>query len=336
MKKNIVFRVDSSFNLGSGHIVRCLTLAAGLIKSQKVEITFITRNDEGNFNHLIEAVSEIKICQIANDTQDDIAATKAIIQELPPTDLLIVDHYQLDLEWEKALSAFTKKILVIDDLYNREHQCDFLLDQNILTSTNPYLNLVKNPCTFFLGPKFALLREQFAQQKKSIQPLKEINNLLLFFGGSDAENETIKALIAMNLQKIRCIVPNNSKVKDFIKAFDERDNIEFLYNVKEMAMLLAATDLYVGAGGSITWERFCMGTTGLVTAIAPNQMEIAEQLDTLKYHYYLGSSKEVTVTTYIKTISEIMTNMDEFNSYREKAFNLVDGRGVEKIVEAIL
>ncbi|MFN8370973.1 MAG: UDP-2,4-diacetamido-2,4,6-trideoxy-beta-L-altropyranose hydrolase [Bacteriovoracaceae bacterium] len=346
MSKNILFRVDSSFKLGSGHLVRCLTLAQQILKTTTNTITFITRKDDGNFNHLIKNNPEIKIIELPTepdfDIKDDSIKTAEILKSFNSVDLLIIDHYQIDITWELVVQNHTKKIMVIDDLYNREHSCDFLLDQNIINLTNPYSNLVKKACTFFLGPSYALLREQFLDQKKQMNELanlETINSILLFFGGSDPENETIKAIIAvtsMNFKKIRCIVPNNFKVKEFIKNFEQHENIEFLSNVQDMASLLINTDLYVGAGGSITWERCCLGVTGVVVSIADNQTEIAEQLDQQKFHYYLGTTKEVTVTSYIRTISEIIANLDELNNYRRKSFQLVDGLGVEKIVESIL
>ena len=211
-----VFRVDASTQIGSGHVMRCLTLAQRLNKEKQAEVYFVMRLLEGNLIKLVKdkgfTVLTLPETPVNNDLQgyakwltvtqkQDAKDTIDAIKELQDIDLLIVDSYAIDYIWENELRLYVKQIMVIDDLANRKHNCDILLDQNFyLDKEKRYKKLVPENCQLYLGPKFALLRDEFYKVKANLRKRDgNIKNILVFFGGSDLTNETEKAIKAIEL-----------------------------------------------------------------------------------------------------------------------------------------
>ena len=203
---NVVIRVDSSIEIGTGHVMRCLTLAKQL-KCKDIQVTFICRELVGNSIDLInkEGFSVISLPKKSNysdlnsikttwktDAQETINAIEEVSVLI---DLLIVDHYGLDRLWELKLRPYTKKIMVIDDLANRFHHCDILLDQNFfLDMENRYHKLIPQHCIRLIGPDYLLLRDEFLEMEIVKEFRKRVKNILVFFGGTDPTGETIKLL----------------------------------------------------------------------------------------------------------------------------------------------
>ena len=171
---NVVFRVDASLQIGSGHLMRCLTFAERLHKSEDANITFITRDLEGNLIDLIklQGYSVFVLPRSADERKDlcgyeawltvdketDAAETETVLREMPWIDFLIIDSYAIDAVWERKIRPHVRKIVVIDDLANRVHDCDILLDQNFyLDKDTRYNGLVPESCRCFLGPQYVLL-----------------------------------------------------------------------------------------------------------------------------------------------------------------------------------
>jgi UDP-2,4-diacetamido-2,4,6-trideoxy-beta-L-altropyranose hydrolase len=214
----VIIRVDSSSQIGSGHLMRCLTLA-GQLKKQGAEIAFICRDIEGNLTELVKKKGyELYLlpCATKDDTltgyatwltvsqKRDAEETIAIIQKFSVVNRLVIDSYAIDETWEKLLRPYVQEIFVIDDLANRRHDCDVLLDQNYyLDKEHRYDGLLPESCKLLLGPEHALLREEFYEAKKHLRKRDgRIHNILVFYGGSDLTDETtkaIQALIELNL-----------------------------------------------------------------------------------------------------------------------------------------
>ena len=218
--KEIVIRVDASTKMGIGHVMRCITLAKKLSENN-CNITFLCKQHNGHINHFIES-SGFKVitlskpirnidnesdekywlgCHFQDDAEECVQKLLHAIK-IPCVDLLIIDHYSLDHQWQKILSPYCKKIMVIDDLANRKHCCDILLDQTYGRTKGDYQNLVPKNCTFLLGKNSILLRDEFAQtrsfaeEKRKKITLKE-HKVLISLGGTDPNNLTRKILLWM-------------------------------------------------------------------------------------------------------------------------------------------
>ncbi|WP_371372069.1 UDP-2,4-diacetamido-2,4,6-trideoxy-beta-L-altropyranose hydrolase [Sporomusa aerivorans] len=326
----IVFRVDSSAQIGSGHLMRCLTLAGQLKKEKQAEIGFVSRDLEGNLNHLIEkngyrlfllpkTASTEELAGYENwltvKQSVDAGQTKKLLQGLT-VDCLIIDSYALDEMWENIVRPCVNKIMVIDDLANRKHNCDILLDQNYCCDMdNRYTGLVPTHCQLLLGPHYALLREEFYEARKTMRNRDgNIKNILVFFGGSDLTNETMKALKALeSLQRndiqVNIVVGASNKNQKSIEAYClQHDNMQYFCQVNNMAELMNEADLAIGAGGATTWERCFLGLPSIVIAIAENQVQISDDCNKLGIIKYIGKTENIDMERLIESCKELLGN----------------------------
>ncbi|MBU2511635.1 UDP-2,4-diacetamido-2,4,6-trideoxy-beta-L-altropyranose hydrolase [bacterium] len=368
----IVFRADASFRIGSGHINRCLTLARTLVMSNgKVDIEFICSNFPGNLSQFISEKGfkvnviddfdsmenkSIKETGTGNyyqheslDINQDAVETIRILKSLQqPIDWLIVDHYSIDARWEILLREHVKYIMVVDDLANRRHLCDILLDQNYSTEYERYDTLVPKDCLKLLGSRFALIKPEFSftriRQMKSCELIKQglIKNVVILFGGSDLSNETCKALEAIKqsdlaLNSLVIIVgksnPNTEEIKNLIKGLEYANLLIQIENVYDY---MAEADLAIGAGGSTALERCCLGVPGLVITTAENQEYVAQTLARKGAHLLLGESSAVTVSTIKQSLNVLHRSPQLVNHMSQVALKIVDGLGVFRVSNNIL
>ena len=303
----IVFRVDASTKIGSGHFMRCLALADMLVKEGK-KVRFITKNHLGNIApKLVRKGIEVTLlsvrppklleqCKVQHadwlggTQEDDAIQTINAISDLC-VECLIVDHYAIDSDWHTALRPFCKRLMVIDDLGDRVFDCDLLLDQNLDSTPKKYKHLVPKSCQMLLGPLYALLRDEFSMLRaKSLNrrdSSKSFENILISMGGSDPDNYT--KLILNELEKAKFLV--NSKLSIILgpqyKYFDDLKNqskpsnlqLSFFHNVNNIAEFMQIADLAIGASGSTSWERCCLGLPSVQFILADNQTYIAKALE---------------------------------------------------------
>ncbi|MEH7459137.1 UDP-2,4-diacetamido-2,4,6-trideoxy-beta-L-altropyranose hydrolase [Bacillus sp. JJ1127] len=358
---NIFIRVDASIEIGTGHVMRCLTLAEEL-NNQGHQIAFISRELDGhmcNFiksqGHTVYMLPKMKLvnnnCNIAHahwlQTNWEIDAQQTINiinQNISPVDWLIVDHYALDKKWEEKLKEFTQYIMVIDDLADRLHMCDVLLDQNYYTNIDQrYKELIPRNCIKLLGPKYALLRSEFLKERKNLRKRTNIlKTILIFFGGSDPTHETskvIKALEAMDCKQllIHVVIGQSNPQKDLIQNLCKKHpNMAFHYNIDYMSRLMNEADLAICAGASTTWERYCLGLPALLISVAYNQIEICKAVGNLGIDFYIGKSEEIYEKDINHAIEVVKSENFDLEASSKKALEIVDGFGRIRVVSEIL
>lgn len=357
----VVIRVDASCVIGSGHVMRCLTLAQEL-QNRGCEIVFISREHPGNLIHHIEENSFDVIRlpappqgRIENITDADYLGWLNVSQEQDANDALrslidqtydwlIVDHYSLDALWEEMMRSKVKKIMVIDDLANRKHNCDLLLDQNYCIDVEKrYQNLVPNVCTCLIGPNYALLQPEYAQLKR-ILPFShgEVHRVLVFFGGSDLTDETSKVLIALSSAELAhltvdiVIGGNYPNPKNIAIMIAERPGTILHQNLSSLAGLMARADLFIGAGGATTWERMCLGLPSLVVSVAENQQQFTDALILDKFQVSLPNGILATSTEWNNAIVQLTTQPGLVAQLSVNSSNLIDGLGVKRVAREIL
>jgi UDP-2,4-diacetamido-2,4,6-trideoxy-beta-L-altropyranose hydrolase len=334
----VVFRVDASLKMGLGHVMRCLALANEL-KQQNHEIIFICRDLTHNLTSLIKyPVSALpKNDNFESDdlylnwlgaTQDQDA--EQTIKAIPKnTDLLIIDSYALDEIWHKKLRTYTKKIMVIDDLADRKFDCDILLNQNLGTQTEDYKYKVPNDCELLLSCNYALLRPEFSNLREKAlikrQSTREIKNILISMGGIDITNKTYEILqdISDNLNIVVVLGSASPHNKMIISYAKEKENIKVLIDADNISGLMFDADLAIGAGGSTSWERCCLGLPTLLYVLAENQRKIAEnleELDAVKIVDNLGVD-----------LQNIINDFSFWQTMSERAQTVCDGVGVKRI-----
>jgi UDP-2,4-diacetamido-2,4,6-trideoxy-beta-L-altropyranose hydrolase len=339
-KRVIAIRVDSSIEIGSGHVMRCLTLAEQL-KSSHTEVFFMCYELTGNIANLIEekgyVVERFPLLKAAQDEawKTDLEHTQKILGSLKnQINWLIVDHYGLDSRWERRLRSYTKKIMVIDDLANREHDCDLLLDQNFyLDMKKRYQDLVPQTCKKLLGPQYVLLRPEFYEARKNLRERDGmVRRILIFFGGSDPTNETTKALESIKVLNrpniaIDVVVGVTNPNKKYIQQLCENlPKTTFYCQVDNMAQLMVNADLAIGAGGATTWERCFLGLPTIVIIVADNQIKVIEAVNKVDAVWSLGMSDTVSSEELVAQILNAINNPKEVRDKAREALSLMECR----------
>ena len=349
----VLIRADSSIDIGSGHIMRCLTLAVEL-KKKGAEVSFISRPHKGNLNFLILQkgfdVIELKNKNMnyknwlgTSETQDCSQSINLIKDNFIP-DWLIIDHYFIGSTWEKKISPYVKKIMVIDDQADRFHECDLLLDHNCFKNFSlRYSNLVSSKCTKLLGPEYALLRPEFYQSRKLIENKKfKINNLFVFFGGSDPEGLTLKTLKSLFDDKLShlkvdvVIGKTNTNSKKIINLAKHRPHTHVYVQVDNISKLMLKADLAIGSGGVNALERMCLGLPSVAISFAKNQEIILKDLSENNLIDYLGLSTKIKKESISNKIIDLIKNPQKMIQQKENIKNIVKGDGAKKVCELLM
>jgi UDP-2,4-diacetamido-2,4,6-trideoxy-beta-L-altropyranose hydrolase len=255
-------------------------------------------------------------------------------------DWLVVDHYGLDAAWEQVLRPAAQHILIIDDLADRPHDCDLLLDQNLYTNPEArYAGLVPEPCRLLLGPRYALLREEFAKARANTHVRRgPVNRILVFFGGGDATNQTAVALEALLRLKARCavdvVIGAEHAARGQIERVCRDNGFQLHVHTARMAELMSAADLAIGAGGSATWERCCLGLPSLVISVAANQDRVVHDGALAGFVYAPGevASEPERLARHVQSLIE---NPLLRQAMSRKAMEMVDGRGTSRVLPAL-
>lgn len=367
------FRADASLHMGSGHIMRCLTLADAL-KAQGGSCYFIIRAHPGHLMEVIrqrgfeincllpqveysqEAIKSIAdaaqaqqlepvhAAWLGSTWQADATDTAAVLVSLQP-DWLVVDHYAIDQRWEATLSPHCKKLMVIDDLADRHHHCDLLLDQNLGRQPQDYAGLVPAHCQVLTGPHYALLRSEFAQlrpyslQRRQAQPA--LRQLLITVGGVDQPNATGQVLQALKT----CTLPADCHITVVMGLTAPwLENVrklaaqmpwptEVVFNINDMAQRMADSDLAIGAAGGTSWERCCLGLPTLMVVLAVNQQLGAQAMETARATRLIGTVNDIA-TQLPLAIAELIKS-GGLSQMGFAASAVTGGLGVEKVLQAM-
>lgn len=353
---NIAFRVDASSKIGTGHLMRCLTLADEL-KQRGADTCLVSRHMPEHLRdmlavkgHGFKLLNSSQIATISGNlphtewlgtTQEADAQDAIHALSHQSWDWLVVDHYALDARWESALRQTAGRILVIDDIADRHHECDALLDQNYYTDMNTrYAGKIPGQCQLLLGPRYALLREEFRLLHEQIKPRKGwVQRILIFFGGVDAPNYTglaIQALIDIGVLDIHVdvVIGAQHPCLESIEAACVRHNFTLHVQTSRMAELMAAADLSIGAGGSATWERCCLGLPTITICTADNQKK--QVADAAQEGFLYSPEIKVDLNQTIQRHTRALIE----NSYlrlfiSQNSMQAVDGRGVSRVIRKL-
>ncbi|MDN3988252.1 UDP-2,4-diacetamido-2,4,6-trideoxy-beta-L-altropyranose hydrolase [Zwartia vadi] len=371
MTLGFCFRVDASLHIGTGHLMRCVTLAEAL-RQHGAHCHFICRNHPG---HLLEFVrqcgftltalsTEPLISTVARGVDEDPSApvhaewlgcrwetdaeqTREVLSAIEP-DWLVVDHYALDHRWEQALQSHYRKLMVIDDLADRPHQCDLLIDQNLGRQAADYKNLVPSDCKVLAGPRYALLRPEFSalrayslQRRLQRRQQPVLRNILITMGGVDKPNAT--SLVLQTLK--HCKFPEDCRISVImgqqapwllqVQALAQQIPwpTEVLVNINDMAQRMANSDLAIGAAGGTSWERCCLGLPAMMIVLADNQERGAHALQQAKAAYLIGRLEEVEMKLPI-AINALLSS-ERLHDMSHAAAELTDGLGVDRVLTAM-
>lgn len=349
----VVFRSDASIQSGTGHVMRCLTLADALTgKGARCE--FICREHSGNLIEHIQSKGYTVHCLAMGSAADtdlahstwlgatqaqDAQACAPILSKLRP-DWLVVDHYALDARWEKALAPSCGLVMVIDDLADRPHACQILLDQTFGRAADDYRPLVPDACTLLCGSNYALLRPEFAALRPySLQrrALPRLKHLLVTMGGVDKDNITAQVLTSLRTSPL----PGDCEITVVMGATapwlaDVQQQAQIMpwpttvrVGVNNMAQLMADSDLAIGAAGATSWERCCLGLPTIMLVLAENQRSIAQGLSDVGAAMLLNG-KALRGGNALSAGA-----LEKLSDVSRSAAGITDGFGVERVVACL-
>lgn len=347
---NVVIRADASNDLGSGHVMRCAALAERL-QQRGADITFICRELPGDYCDWLEKrrfrVIRLRARADRADSSGvplemEIEQSRSALMDIGPVDWLIVDHYELDSRWERALRPSVHRIMAIDDLADRDHDVDLFLNQNLQPESDRHAARTLTSCVRLLGPQFALLRPEFRIARNCLRERDgRVRSALIFVGGSDPHNYTARFLDAW------ASAPTAGIALDVIVGLASRHrqdierrcaamaNARLHVQTPDMADLMSRADLMMGGAGSTTWERCCMGLPCVLVSIADNQREIGRLIAQRRAAIYLGDIGAVTQEELTRAITRLVQHPALVRGMARKAFGLVDGFGTDRVVAAL-
>lgn len=341
----VVCRADASHFLGAGHVMRLLTLA-GALRAQNGAALFLCRDHPGHLAHLIQAQGFD--CHVWDRTTDDIlggdiaqdaAATRVAAHDFGATHVF-VDHYGTDATWE---SAQTLPVFAVEDLFNRPHACEILLNQNLGVTAADYADLVPAQTTCLVGPEYALLRREFAQLRPTALARRNagaVQEILITMGGTDQPNATgwvLANLAEMDLDPdlhltivMGPTAPHLETIRAEAATLLCRTTV--LSGTSDMGELMVQADFAIGAAGSTSWERCALGLASIIVILADNQREIANALNQSGAAIALEMGKGAALKNALK---KILHDAGFRAKMSNTAATVTDGRGVDRVIAAL-
>jgi UDP-2,4-diacetamido-2,4,6-trideoxy-beta-L-altropyranose hydrolase len=358
LNKGIAFRVDSSVAIGTGHLKRCMVLANEFRRRGKM-VYFVTRELGTDASQAIVA-GGFELCILpkpvkafvavgdnpkhANWAQvqwrDDAEETSKLLCNLElDLEWLVIDHYSFDARWHDFVrNKVNCKICVVDDLGDRALRAELILDQNWhVDHRQKYQKVNLSDAKICGGPDYALLSSAYATATK-YQWRPTIESIGVFMGGIDSINGTRVVLDAIRATKfngqVEIVTTRNNPHLTQLKAIAARTNkIMLSVDLPNLADFYARHDLQIGAGGSATWERFCIGAPTVAISCADNQLEVLRSLVAKGFQWGI---ENLCVEKVAQAIIIAIEHNEDRRILSMRTQLLVDGNGAKRFVSELL
>lgn len=344
---NLAIRADSSESIGTGHIVRCVTLAKELRKLG-LKVHFISKSYKGNILGVVKknrfTLNKIKP---ELDIKKDIKETSKILKKYK-INLLILDNYDLNLVWEKGIKKYLKKLIVISEL-KKNHSCDILINYNLLQNKKKslskfYLKKRNINSRFLFGLRYAILNNKYQKVKQNIKIKKQLKKINIFFGGFKGSlnllEDVINIMSSKTFRKIKLDIISglNQKISKRIHLkLNRRGNFKIFQNLPNLANSFKNADLAIGCGGTANLERLCLGIPSLVFFAAKNQEILGNIL--AKKNLIIKIKKknnQIDKEHLTKLINKFYKDKNLLKKFSEKTKLIVDGFGAKRIARAVI
>jgi UDP-2,4-diacetamido-2,4,6-trideoxy-beta-L-altropyranose hydrolase len=334
MSFHLLIRADADTAMGTGHVMRCLALAA----QWPGNVTFAGIVESHVRERVVRAGHRFAPIPAAHPNPADLQSTLSLAEELSAA-WIVLDGYHFDPDYHQAVRDAGYRLLVIDDNAHRPHyHADLLLNQNIYASELDYQ--VDDDTVLVLGTRYALLRPEFVERGPS--PLRaDAHHVLVTLGGGDPDNVTLTVLEGIRLLedpglRVRVVVGMANPNRESLVTLAETDGrIELLENVQDMPGLMAWTDAAISAGGSTNWELCYMGVPNVIVILADNQEPIAQGLAAAGASVNLGWHTAVTPRQIADALSRLLGSADRRQAIRQQQQQLVDGLGAVRVVGSL-
>lgn len=355
----VAIRADASRRIGSGHVTRCTTLGRELAR-RGAEVTFIARQHEpGWYQRVVDAGFDLRLLAepsgdrgsledgdyaswLGVDALQDAAETLEHL-EAEEYGLLIVDHYALDARWEQQVRPHVGRIMAIDDLADRSHQADVLLDQNLRSDGGAaYRQLVPGGSLVLTGPGYALLGPSYRRAREQPLPDAQPGRVLVSLGGATDPHvlsEVIDALCvsAGAVTAIDVVDPLQRWRQDDAGAGGRAGiDVQVHGAMPDLVGLMVDAEVAVGAGGATSWERMCLGLPTVAMSVAVNQRQVLSELDEIGAVIDVGDVADGAARRCGEAVDALLRDRPRWEAMGHYGKLLVDGRGVERVAEALL
>jgi UDP-2,4-diacetamido-2,4,6-trideoxy-beta-L-altropyranose hydrolase len=339
-----VIRADASATLGHGHVMRCLALA-GALRQRGMDVSFLTRRLPGDAVPAIErsGFAWHRLPEAASREAADAQACAEHLYGHGDADLLVLDHYQRGAEWVQHVRTHARQVLVIDDLADRMLAGDLLLDQNWHDAPiERYQPVWPEGAASLFGPQYALLRPEFAEARAGQAPRDgTLHRIVIAFGGSDPLNATEACLSALHAALPACsfdvIVGSGSPHAHGIQSrWAGTPGVEVAIGASDIARRFAAADLFIGAGGSMTWERACLGLPGITLPIAGNQQPLCSRLANAGEGLDLEMFGSEALRRLLPAVQALMADATRLKAMGDLLALRCDGLGAQRVAAAVL
>jgi UDP-2,4-diacetamido-2,4,6-trideoxy-beta-L-altropyranose hydrolase len=330
-----VIVTNASIVVGGGHVRRCRVLADALI-SEGWSVTLAVSEEALSVYPILSRYTIARITFRLSDL------ARQLIDVLPGgCDLLVVDHYDLDVTFEAACRPWATRVFVIDDLANRMHDCDWLVDQTPGRMPADYAPLLPPGRCLMLGPGYALLDARFRACRNTFYERNEVRRVLVSFGSTDPGGMTGLALQGLEQSGLEVEIdivlgassPNLENIKCAAAGLDRHANVHV--DVDDMASLVVKADLAVGAGGVSALERCCLGVPSVVLVVAENQRGNVEGLVRAGAAISFSAGSAVSPQTLGKTLRELAFDSARRRSMSHAGRRLCDALGPDRVMNAL-
>jgi len=331
----ILLFADCGPTVGGGHVMRCLTLARAFV-ARGATCAFVA---PPMVRGLIETFGPggIEALDAPVATVDQV---RAVADAYGP-DWLVIDHYRLSQVDERALRAPGRRVMVMDDLADRPRDCDLLLDPGYGRVTEDYRGLVPEGANVLAGPRYALVRPEFAAARPQVLAGRQVpvRRVLVSLGLTDVGGVTgkvVQALLPM-LGKLQLDIALGSAAPSLgaLRAMND-PRISLHVDAADMARLTAEADLAIGAGGSSTWERACLGLPAVTVILADNQRDLALRMQADGLTVAVGDVVEDFEARLREAFARMVGDAGQRTAISARLAELCDGLGAARAAEAML
>jgi UDP-2,4-diacetamido-2,4,6-trideoxy-beta-L-altropyranose hydrolase len=319
--------------------MRCLTLA-GELKRGGAEVRFAVNSDACRF------VPSLEQAGYAVATVATMADTPAWPDRM---DAIVCDSYELNSNVERTLRSHASRIVVIDDLADRPHDCDALIDSSWGRSITDYRDLVPAGTLVLTGPRYAPLRSEFAASRHAALIRRStgaaVARVLVSMGLTDVGGITariVTGLLATPVQarlqaQLDVVIGSLAESRDALEALAHNDRrVRLHIDPPDMARLMTNADLAIGAGGTTTWERCCLGLPTVLVVLADNQRPGAVALERAGAAKIVPAAADANLRTIASLAVGLADNTRARTAMAAAAAAIVDGKGVERVCQSIL
>lgn len=342
MIPSLIIRTDANSHIGTGHLMRCLTLAQSW-RSRGGKVVFVTTCSNEDLLGQLRA-GKIQIVRVthAHPNPADWEQTHRILDSNSAA-WVVLDGYHFDSGYQKKIKKIGSQLMVIDDMAHIDkYYADIILNQNINAGR---LNYSVESCTrLILGPQYALLRPEFTKRSDKMRPTPQVaRKLLITLGGADPDNKTLKVMQAVqqtNIDDLEVVVVIGSAnpYRQLLQSVGHASQIPFrlIFNTTEMAELMAWADLSISAGGSTCLELAHMGVPTLCVILAENQRLLVEGLAEAGAAINLGWYRDLPTLKIVQSLESLALAAGVREDMTQQGRNLVDGKGTERVLLALV